>query len=64
MTERLNSQQNVFVKQSSARAAETEASFVLSYDIIKHIKPFSDGEFIKNACLTLLIFCPRNQIQI
>ena len=54
MTERLNRQQNIFVKQSSARAAATEASFVLSYDIIKHNKPFSDGECIKKCMLDVV----------
>ena len=62
MTERLNRQQNVFVKQSSARAAATEASFVLSYDIIKHNKPFSDGEFIKKCMLDVVnILCPETK---
>ena len=62
MTERLNRQQNVFVKQSSAREAATEASFVLSYDIIKHNKPFSDGEFIKECMLDVVnILCPETK---
>ena len=62
MTERLNRQQNVFVKQSSAPEAATEASFVLSYDIIKHNKPFSDGEFIKECMLDVVnILCPKTK---
>ena len=55
-------QQNVFVKQSSAREAATEASFVMSYDIIKHNKPFSDGEFIKKCMLDVVnILCPETK---
>ena len=60
MSEKLNRQQNILVKTLSAREAATLASFVLSLDIIKHNKPFSNSEFIKDCILDgVIIPCPE-----
>lgn len=58
----LKKQQTVFTRQSSIQDAATEASFVLSYNIVKRNKPFSDGEFIKE-CLSgaANIMCPEQK---
>ena len=45
LIQKLKKQQTVFAKQSSVQKA-TEASFVLCDNIIKHNKPFSDGQTI------------------
>ena len=51
LIQKLKKQQTVSAKQSSVQEAATEASFVLCYNIIKHNKPFSDGEFVKDCML-------------
>ena len=42
---KLARQQNVFVKGKLAQKASTHASYRVAYNIAKHSKPFSDGEF-------------------
>ena len=42
---KLARQQNVFVKGKLAPKVSTHASFMVAYNISKHSKPFSDGEF-------------------
>ena len=44
---KLARQQNVFVKGKLAQKASTHASFMVAYNISKHSKPFSGGEFLK-----------------
>ena len=44
-------QQNVFVKDKLAQKASTHASYRVAYNIAKHSKPFSDGEFFKKCML-------------
>ena len=58
--QRLKKQQTVIFKQSASQDAATEASFVVSYNLAKRNKPFSDGEFLK-ACMVdcASIMCPE-----
>ena len=44
---KLARQQNVFVKGKLTQKASTHASYGVAYNIAKHSKPFSDGEFFK-----------------
>ena len=46
---KLARQQNVLVKGKLAQKASTHASCRVAYDIAKHSKPFSDGEFFKKC---------------
>ena len=48
---KLARQQNVLVKSTLAQKSPTHASFMVTYHIAKHNKPFSDGEFIKKCML-------------
>ena len=62
LVKNLEKQQTVFTKQSSIQDAATEASLVLSHRIVKHNKPFSDGEFIKECLLDAAnIMCPEQK---
>lgn len=58
--QRLKKQQAVYFKQSASQDAATEASFVVSYNLAKRNKPFSDGEFLK-ACMVdcASLVCPE-----
>ena len=48
---KLSRQQNVFVKGRLAQKASTHASYRVAYNIAKHSKPFSEGEFLKKCML-------------
>ena len=53
--------QNVFVKGKLAQKAFTHASFMVAYNIAKHSKPFSDGEFKKKCILDVADeACPQH----
>ena len=57
---KLARQQNVFVKGKLAQEASTHASFMVAYNIAKHSKPFSDGEFLKKCMLDVADqVCPQ-----
>ena len=58
---KLKKQHGVFTKQSTIQDAATEASFMVSYKLAKRNKPFSDGELLRNACLTWLVSCVQNR---
>ncbi|KAL2097960.1 hypothetical protein ACEWY4_007167 [Coilia grayii] len=45
----LKAQQSVFTKPTSQNKAATEASFRVSHLLVKHKKPFTDGELYKEA---------------
>ena len=47
---KLARQQNVFAKGKLAQKACTHASYRVAYNIAKHSKPFSNGEFFISAC--------------
>ena len=46
---KLARQQNVFVKGKLTQKASTHASYRVTYNIAKHSKPLSDGEFFKKC---------------
>ncbi|KAK7881164.1 hypothetical protein WMY93_029573 [Mugilogobius chulae] len=62
LTNNLQSQQNILVRQSTVQEASTKASYVLAYKIAKASKPFSEGEFMKECMVeTASIVCPDNK---
>ena len=59
---KLARQQNVFVKGKLAQKTSTHASFMVAYNIAKHSKPFSDGEFLKKCMLDVADqICPQHR---
>ena len=57
---KLARQQNVFVKGKLTQEASTHANFMVAYNIAKHSKPFSDGEFLKKCMLDVADqVCPQ-----
>ena len=65
MVKNLKQQQTVFVKQTVIQEAATKASFVLAYKPVKHNKPFSDAEFVKECMLdAVAITCPEVRTKI
>ena len=57
---KLGSQQKLFVKQGNTSKAATEASFKVAAIIARRMKPFSDGEFVKECMLAALdVMCPE-----
>ena len=59
---KLARQQNVFVKGKLAQKASTHASCRVAYNIAKHSKPFSDGEFFKKCMLDVADqVCPAHR---
>ena len=65
MVKSLKQQQTIFVKQTVIQEAATKASFVLSYKLAKHNKPFSDAEFVKECMLDAVdITCPEGRTKI
>lgn len=62
LAKKLVKQQNVFGKAKIAQEAATDASFVVAYNIAKHSKPFSDGEFVKKCLLDVAErVCPERR---
>ena len=58
---KLTRQQNVFVNGKLAQKASTHASYRVAYNIAKHCKPFSDGEFFKKCMLDVADqVCPEH----
>ena len=51
----LERQSMMFVKKSTECAANTRASYEVSLMIARHLKPFSDGEFVKSCMLATFI---------
>ena len=47
----LAQEQSVFKLQRGKTEALTVASNIVSWEIVKHIKPFTDGEFIKECMI-------------
>ena len=55
-------QRNVVVKGKLAQQASTHASFIVAYNIAKHNKSLSDGEFIKKCMLDVADqVCPEHK---
>ena len=55
----LKCQQNIFVKRIKLAEAETYASNAVSWEIARHMKPFTDGEFVKHCmCLSAEYLLP------
>jgi hypothetical protein len=55
-------QRNTFSKQSSQAESNTRASYEVSLQIAKHLKPFSTGEFVKSCMLsTVDAICPEKK---
>ena len=60
---KLARQQNVFVKGKLAQKASTHASYRVAYNIVKHSKPFSDGEIFKKCMLDVADqVCPERTV--
>ena len=58
----LERQSMMFVKKSTERAANTRANYEVSLMIARHLKPFSDGEFVKSCMLaTVDAICPEKK---
>ena len=56
-------QQNVFGKGKLAQKASIHASYRVAYNIAKHSKPFSDGEFFKKYMLDVTDqVCPERTV--
>ena len=52
----------MLVKSTLAQKSSTHASFMVTYHIAKHNKPFSDGEFIKKCMLDVADqVCPEKR---
>ena len=59
---KLARQQNVFVKGKLAQKASTHATYSVAYNIAKHSKSFSDGEFFKKYMLNVADqVCPEHR---
>ena len=55
-------QQDIFTKQDTESANSTCASFAISEIIGRKMKPFTDGEFVKECLLTAVDFvCPEKK---
>ena len=48
----------MFKKSNQESKASTHACLVVAYEIAKHGKPFSEGEFVKDCMLKVEIACP------
>ena len=58
----LERQSMMFVKKSTECAANTRASYEVSLMIARHLKPFSDDEFVKSCMLaTVDAICPEKK---
>ena len=58
----LERQSMMFVKKSTECAANTRASYEVSLMIARHLKPLSDGEFVKSYVLaTVDTICPEKK---
>ena len=58
----LERQLMMFVRKSTECAANTRASYQVSLMIARHLKPFSDGEFVKSCLLaTVNAICPEKK---
>ena len=58
----LERQSMMFVKKSTECAANTHASYEVSLMIARHLKPFSDGEFVKSCMLAMVdAICPEKK---
>ena len=59
---KLARQQNVFVKSKLTQRASTHASYRVAYNVAKHSKSFSDGEFFKKRMLDVADqVCPAHR---
>ena len=55
-------QQNVFAKGKLAQKASIHASYRVAYNVAKHSKPFSDGEFFKKCMFDVAgQVCPQHR---
>lgn len=55
----LNKQQTLFTKQSGFRDNANETSFMVSYNLYKFNKPFSDCDLVKHCRLDCVrVICP------
>jgi len=55
-------QQNVFHRQTAIQDPITKASFLLTFKLAKAIKPFSEGEFVKECMVdTAGLLCPESK---
>jgi hypothetical protein len=58
----LDTQQQMFNKQRTQHHSIVKASFVVSEEIAKHSKSFSEGEFIKECLVDVAsIICPEKR---
>jgi hypothetical protein len=58
----LDTQQQMFNKQRTQHHSIVKASFVVSENIAKHSKSFSEGEFIKECLVDVAsIICPEKK---
>ena len=59
---KLSSQQSIFVKMDSVSEKATKASYVVSQETAKRMKPFSDAECMKE-CLNAVVevVCPEKK---
>ena len=58
----LQSQQNIFRRQTASQESITKVSFVLGFKLAKASKLFSEGEFLKECMLeTVGLLCPENK---
>jgi hypothetical protein len=49
LTANLQTQQNLFHRQTAIQESSTKASFLLAFKLVKASKPFSEGEFLKEC---------------
>ena len=58
----LEKQQSIFKKQNVETEKNTKASYVVSSLIAKKMKPFTDGEFVKECLMNVVeVVCPENR---
>lgn len=62
LKDQLSKQQSVFARGSSQVGNAVKASYAISELIVKHSKPFSDGDYIKKCVETAAeIMCPEKK---
>ena len=55
-------QQTIFKKQNTEREKNTKAGYIVSYLIAKKMKPFTEGEFIKECMINVVReVCPKKK---
>ncbi|KAK2864294.1 hypothetical protein Q7C36_003448 [Tachysurus vachellii] len=64
LTANLQTQQNLFHRQTAIQESSTKAGFLLAFKLAKASKPFSEGEFLKECMVeTAGLLCLESKVK-